>query len=78
MGFLPGKRGFGGALLNWTKVCAMAASAQGFDLHVAHDNVRARTLYLRLGFRDADPPLDFHQRMIWLAAHGGDGRRLDT
>lgn len=77
LGFLPGKRGFGGALVNWTKACAVAAGAHGVDLHVAHDNLRARALYLRLGFRDVDPPLDFHQRMIWLAARAGGGTGLD-
>lgn len=77
MGFLPGKRGFGGALLNWTKARAVAAGGRGIDLHVAHGNIRARTLYLRMGFRDIDPPLDFHQRMIWLAAGAGHGRRRD-
>ena len=71
MGLLPGKRGFGGALLNWTKTLAVAAGARGLDLHVAHDNVRAHALYRRLGFRDVDPPLDFHQRMIWLAESEG-------
>lgn len=65
MGFLPGKRGYGGALLNWTKSLVVAAGACGFDFHVAHDNTRARQLYLKMGFRDIDPPLDFHQRMIW-------------
>lgn len=75
MGFLPDKRGFGGALLSWTKARAVAAGADGIDLHVAHDNLRARTLYLRMGFRDVDPPLDFHQRMIWLTASVGQGRR---
>ncbi|WP_426262006.1 hypothetical protein, partial [Sphingomonas sp. DC1200-1] len=40
---------------------------KGFDLHVAHTNLRARALYLKLGFRDIDPPLDFHQRMMWSA-----------
>lgn len=67
MGFLPGKRGFGVALLNWTKTLLVAAGAKGFDLHVAHTNERARSLYLKLGLRDVDPPLDFHQRMMWLA-----------
>jgi hypothetical protein len=67
LGFLPGKRGFGFALLNWTKALAAAAGVQGFDFHVAHDNARARALYLKMGFRDIDAPLDFHQRMIWLA-----------
>lgn len=74
MGMLPGKRGFGGALLTWTKTLAVAAGARGVDLHVAHDNVRAHALYLRLGFRDVDPPLDFHQRMLWLAEGDARGR----
>lgn len=68
LGFLPGKRGFGWALLHWTKSLVVAAHADGFDFHVAHDNHRARRLYLKMGFRDIGPPLDFHQRMIWLAA----------
>jgi GNAT superfamily N-acetyltransferase len=67
MSFLPNKRGFGVALLRWTKTLLAAAGGQGFDLHVAHSNTRARDLYLKLGFRDVDPPLDFHQRMLWLA-----------
>ncbi|MEG3174594.1 GNAT family N-acetyltransferase [Sphingomonas sp. RB3P16] len=77
MGFLPGRRGFGGALLRWTTASAVAAGAHGVDLHVAHDNLRARRLYLRMGFRDVDPPLDFHQRMIWQAAHQEHRKRLD-
>lgn len=77
MGFLPGKRGFGGALLAWTQARALAADAHGIDLHVTHDNIRARTLYLRMGFRDVDPPLDFHQRMLWLTGRAEPGRRRD-
>ncbi|MGJ3648712.1 GNAT family N-acetyltransferase [Sphingomonas sp. GlSt437] len=65
LGFLPGKRGFGAALLNWTKTLAAAAGADGFDFHVAHDNSRAHALYLKLGFEDVDAPLATHQRMIW-------------
>lgn len=67
MGFLPGRRGFGVALINWTKAALVSAGSKGFDLHVDHTNLRARALYLKLGFRDIDPPLDFHQRMMWSA-----------
>lgn len=75
IGFFPEdrRRGYGAALLRWTKDEIRAMGAEGMDFHVAVDNPRAHALYVRLGYRDIDPPRLNHQRMIWLVADDRSG-----
>jgi ribosomal protein S18 acetylase RimI-like enzyme len=67
LGFVPEARGqgLGSALLTWAQVCARDANAAGIDLHVTVVNVRARSLYQRLGFRPEGVADGYHQRMVW-------------
>ena len=69
IGFLPEARGQGrgSALLTWTQAAAVAAGAEGIDLHVAASNHRALSLYRRLGFRPTDDSDVYHPRMVWAA-----------
>jgi ribosomal protein S18 acetylase RimI-like enzyme len=56
-------RGTGSALLIWIQNSASAAG--GVDLHVVLTNMRARSLYERLGFTADGAPVGHHQRMVW-------------
>lgn len=60
-------QGLGAALIRWIQDEARRTGARGVDLHVAHINTRARTLYDRLGFTPVDEPLPTHQRMAWFS-----------
>jgi len=60
-------RGTGSGLLTWVQNSASAAGADGVDLHVVLTNVRARSLYERLGFAVDGAPVGHHQRMVWRA-----------
>jgi RimJ/RimL family protein N-acetyltransferase len=46
-------RGVGRALIRWVQAGVEAAGARGVDLHLTPDNLAARSLYERLGFREA-------------------------
>lgn len=59
--------GLGTALLRWTQRTARVAGAQGIDLHVARDNLRAARLYAALGFVEAIAASSTHRRMAWRA-----------
>lgn len=45
-------KGLGSAMIGWLQRAAAGAGSGGVRRSVAHDNPRARTLYLRLGFAD--------------------------
>lgn len=58
-------RGLGTALVGWLQRAAAEAGADRLRLSVAHDNLRAKALYRRLGFEDAGDVAGTHGSMLW-------------
>lgn len=57
--------GLGSALIAWVRDAVRTAGAAGIDLHVTHDNLRAKSLYTRLGFRAREAATATHLPMRW-------------
>ena len=60
-------QGIGGGLLVWAQDCAVAAGAEGIDLHVHAGNLGATDLYRSLGFCVEGDLNGSHHRMTWSA-----------
>lgn len=69
IGLLPSvqRRGIGAALVRAVQAAAASAGAKILDLEVARDNLRAASLYARLGFVEVDSGSPTHRTMAWRA-----------